>query len=387
MRTNLFPALLIAGVPNCGKSVLSFLLTWKLRELGVQHYLLRAVPDGEGDWFLRGAPATVRRLRSRHKRDYSSKFVAQMRTLIQNRMLPLLVDIGGEPQGEQWDIPRACTHSILLYQHETDLAVWREKLAKFDLLPVAELRSDLGGEENIAQTYPVLQGTLGGLNRDRQTTGMTFGALLDRVAGICRYEEAFLEQEHFRRAPFPVLAEQQLARQIGVKTTGGRIIWSPEDLLKINQKLPEKEARAVYGRGPVWLAAMLTAHMLPEETAFFDARYGWLPVPSLVEGENQRIKVHITALPTLDADWITITLADPFLEPQPAIPFPVPQGKQGVVVSGKMPRWLFAALARKLGKERLWVGIDDPGENRFVVVWSRVDSPSLGDSFPRPKVA
>ncbi len=46
MRTNLFPATLLAGPPNCGKSVLAFLLTQHLREMGIQHLLLRAVPDG-----------------------------------------------------------------------------------------------------------------------------------------------------------------------------------------------------------------------------------------------------------------------------------------------------------------------------------------------------
>jgi hypothetical protein len=45
-----FPAVMIGGPPDCGKSVLMYNLFRTLRERGVQHYALRAAPDGEGDW-------------------------------------------------------------------------------------------------------------------------------------------------------------------------------------------------------------------------------------------------------------------------------------------------------------------------------------------------
>jgi len=46
---NQFPALMIGGPPHSGKSVLAYSLTQALRARQIDHYLLRACPDGEGD--------------------------------------------------------------------------------------------------------------------------------------------------------------------------------------------------------------------------------------------------------------------------------------------------------------------------------------------------
>ena len=73
-----FPAVLVAGMPHCGKSVLAYMLSQHLRRMGIAHYLLRAAPDGEGDWFLEGDPAWVRTLRKRAKGPFTAAFVAHM---------------------------------------------------------------------------------------------------------------------------------------------------------------------------------------------------------------------------------------------------------------------------------------------------------------------
>lgn len=125
--TNLLPAILLAGPPHCGKSVLAYLLTQRLRERGVAHYLLRAAPDGEGDWFLHGQPNTMRELRLEYKRGFSSSFVHHMSAAVTNRALPLLVDVGGRPQGDQLHILAACSHSILLYRSADELVEWRSR--------------------------------------------------------------------------------------------------------------------------------------------------------------------------------------------------------------------------------------------------------------------
>ena len=56
----LFPAVLIGGPPNSGKSVLTYNLTQALRERGIQHYVVRAAPDGEGDWVSEADRSLVR---------------------------------------------------------------------------------------------------------------------------------------------------------------------------------------------------------------------------------------------------------------------------------------------------------------------------------------
>ncbi len=65
------PAILIGGPPNAGKSVLLYNLTQALYERGVRHHILRACPDGEGNYFQEGHPVTVSSLRESNKRAWS----------------------------------------------------------------------------------------------------------------------------------------------------------------------------------------------------------------------------------------------------------------------------------------------------------------------------
>ena len=187
MRTNLLPAILIAGAPGCGKSVLSYLLTQELRRRRVQHYLLRTAPDGEGDWFLEDVSKSVHILRIENKGAFTPDLIAYMRQAIHDRRLPLLVDIWGKPQGNQLDFLGACTHYILLYKNDEEQQTWVADMARLELLPVAELRSSLTEAEAVIQTPECLQGIISGLVRDKPQPGATFDTLLAKVTGICDY--------------------------------------------------------------------------------------------------------------------------------------------------------------------------------------------------------
>jgi len=395
MRTNLFPAILLAGPPHCGKSVLAFLLTQRLRELGIAHYLLRAAPDGEGDWFLAGRSDLVRTLRLQHKSGYSPQFVDHMRAAIESRLLPLLVDVGGRPQGEQLGILRACTHSILLYRIEEELHQWQELIAGMNLLPIAELRSNLDGDEKLKTSHPVLRGTISGLEREKQTVGETFGALLDRVAGICRYEATTLEQEHLRHAPFPVVNERELALELDVPSSGAGARWDHGHLAYLSSLVPAAEPCAIYGRGPVWLAAMLAVHAQPAACAIFDARYGWITVPEVAfrrRGGNIKVQVSLmvadcATIMEKHGCWLEVQLPGGILEPGKVLVPAVMEGTEGMAISGKLPRWLFAALARKFAPEREWIGIDDPRLNRVVIIHSNIPTVTIGDAIARPVLA
>ncbi len=57
----LFPAIAIGGPPHSGKSVLAYSLSKALRARQVAHYVLRAFPDGEGDWANEADPKVLSR--------------------------------------------------------------------------------------------------------------------------------------------------------------------------------------------------------------------------------------------------------------------------------------------------------------------------------------
>ena len=378
MRTNLFPAILLAGGPNCGKSVLSYLLTQELRKKRVQHYLLRTAPDGEGDWFLAGNSLSVRNLRMENKCQYSDELIDHMRQAIQNRQLPMLVDIGGKPRDNQFDILGACTHYILLYKTPDERREWQAEMTRLDLLPIAELRSSLTKTESVTWTSEGLDGVISGLVRAQPQIGETFQALLTQVEGICQYDPLQLEQEHIRDAPYPLVVERELARLVQTDPQPNPW-WQPSDLPKLLEAVPAGNSLALYGRGPVWLAAALAVHAMPAPCAVFDARYGWLEVPTCIQGETKFLEVQIQAAHDQLFDWIKVKITNLILTPQTPLALPDLTGERGVILSGKLPRWLFAALAKKLGEARPWVAIHVPAFAMAIVIFSRNVERQIGD--------
>jgi CRISPR-associated protein Csx3 len=103
------PAILMGGPPHAGKSVLTYSLTQALRQHGVPHYVMRACPDGEGHW-SQETPQQVTKV-IRRKGEFSETYVQRVCRDIERRQLPFLVDVGGLPQGEQFQIFRCCTVS------------------------------------------------------------------------------------------------------------------------------------------------------------------------------------------------------------------------------------------------------------------------------------
>jgi len=385
MNINLFPAILLAGPPHSGKSVLAYLVTNRLRQMNIAHYLLRAVPDGEGNWFLQGGGEAVRLLRLKHKGQYTPAFLAHMHQVIENRALPLLVDIGGRPQPDQMDLLAACTHSVLLYRTAADLAEWQPRLAALHLLPVAELRSSQSEADQIEAHQPTLKAVITGLERDleKRQSGLVIDALLEHLAGICRYDAEYLESVHLTRAPHPVTTERQLAARVGLPADQrGAAIWTPDALAVAAGWIEPGQPLALYGRGPVWLAAMLAARALPAPASIYDVRYGWMPIPPVLPGTGDIFQARYTALPG-GAGWLECMLTTDALEAEDLLLNLAIDPALGLVLSGKLPRWAFAALARHFAPRCPWVAVDDPAHNRLVVVHSQTPSVPLGAALDR----
>jgi len=375
MSINLLPAVVLAGPPHSGKSVLAHLLTRELTRAGVPHYLLRAVPDGEGNWFFTGDPGTVRGLRLRHKVGYSAEFVRHMCGVIQQRLLPLLVDIGGFPTSNQLCILQRCTHSILLFRTGQEREAWENQLNGLGLPPLAILRSNQAGEDQLETQEPVITGSISGLERDptRRSTGRAVACLVQHLTGIFRYEDGYFEKLHLQNAPLPVLTEAELARRIGGTAAGGAL-WTPGDLAGLAGVL-DPAGQALYGRGPVWLAAALGAAVHPWPLALFDVRYGWLQLPELSATPNEMIRYEINRAGGMV--WLEAGLPHGFFEPGDLYAPPLPENA-GVVFSGALPRWAFAALVRQARPHSRWIGVYDPKLAAAVVVYSRDPAVPVG---------
>ncbi|MGH2482755.1 MAG: CRISPR-associated protein Csx3, partial [Ktedonobacteraceae bacterium] len=164
---NVLPAVLVGGPPHAGKSVLFYRLTQALRARGVDHYALRACPDGEGNWFHEGQPEQMSTLRIKRDGVWPPAFVQSMTRALEQRSLPFLVDMGGRPSAADTPLLRSCTHAILLQREDKPeaLRLWQNLVEAHNLLPLARLFSQPTGTSVITARSPILQGVITGLDQ------------------------------------------------------------------------------------------------------------------------------------------------------------------------------------------------------------------------------
>jgi CRISPR-associated protein Csx3 len=370
MLMNPFPAVVIGGPPHSGKSVLTYLLTRRLRALKVEHYVLRACPDGEGDWSQETPPERVRLLRQ--KGQFSQDFVDRVCRDLAQRHLPLIVDVGGKPTPDQERILDQCTHAVLISANEAGLKEWRDRFERHGLPIIAELRSVLIGEDCIEAEIPVLRGQIANLERFTGVGGLMVEALAQQLQCLMTYTDADLKTYHCSHAPTELVVDvEHLARWVELPEQQH---WQPEYLAHALTYAPEGTPLSIYGRGPNWLYAALALHAAPHPVYLFDPRMGWVAPVTL----------HCTPLATGDAvawniepfsthTWIELTPTQPYLDYDDVngAALPALDPAQGVVLSGKLPFWLLlgAALAYR---HHPWLGIVQAQQyDECVVVMSR----------------
>lgn len=391
---DLFPAVLIGGPPNSGKSVLIYSLSQALRVRGVAHYALRAAPDGEGDWFHEADSELVRLLRV--KGPFDARWVERILGDIHRRHLPLLVDAGGLPTPEQERILGAVTHAILLTRDPAARPEWRRRFHRYGLQLIADLDSRLEGPEAVIEESPVLRGVITGLVRGRSATGPVFEALVERVAALFRYDAEELRRYHLHIAPDVdlVIELDRLARMLGVRFEGAAPRWAPADLPRALEALPASKPLALYDRGPAWLYAALAVHALPSPFFQFDPRLGWVEPPHLRPGPmppsaGEGTAPDASAFPLLfqversHGLWrMRIRLPHPYLEREALEGLPTPEiPREGfLLLDGKLPLWLWTALARAYAGVRV-LAVFEPRASQAVVIASRDPDAPIGHTL------
>jgi len=376
-----FPAILIGGPPHSGKSVLVYSLSQALRARGVAHYALRACPDGEGDFSNESDQTLVRLIRQ--KGAFTEAFVAHVAAYLEERHLPLLVDVGGRPTPEQLAVFARCTHAVLLVADRPDepgayerlRAEWGAMLARAGLPIIADLRSTLSEAGRLDEAGPVVRGVIAGLERGRMADGPAFEALVAAVAARFPHTERELAARHRALAPAGARLVDLPALLAELAPGGGR--WETGLLPRVAERAPAGEALAIYGRGPNWLYALLALRAAPAPLWLFDVRYGWLRAPELPETAaaaqaGWRVSVEARA----GFDLVEMATGAQYLDPEEpeGLPLPVlpPDPARGLVLSGRVPHWLLASAARRWGPGRPWVAVFHPPVGGAVVVAGEV---------------
>jgi len=372
----LFPAVTIGGPPHSGKSVLAYSLTQALRRRGVDHYVLRAYPDGEGDWANEADQALVRRIRV--KGQGTPEWIARMCRDIANRHLPLIVDVGGLPTSWQEAVFDYCTHAILLTKDEASHDAWRSMMARHGLILLAELHSQLRGESTVTDDGPVLCGTITGLERGDTASGPVFDALVERLSALFAYDREELRRTHCNLAPVETVIDlARLAHTLEIDPAN----WEPHHLPRALDYLPEATSLGLYGRGTNWLYAALALLAHPAPFYQFDVRLGWVVPPTLHLG-LPAADAPLQAHQQTRSDHIRLAFAIPraYLDYSQAQGLTVPSLSldRGLVLSGKLPLWLWTALAL-VYRDAPWVAVYQPQwGDQAIVVSSRISEWPLG---------
>lgn len=375
----LFPAILIGGPPHSGKSTLTYRLSHALRARGIQHYALRASPDGEGNWSMEAPQALVAELRMRAKSDWTPAFAAAMSRDIANRHLPLLVDAGGKPSAETEQIAAVCTHALLLAARLEDLAPWHALLERQGRGLIAELHSVLDAPQQVTELSPVLRGTIAGLQRGQSSEGRCFAALVERLARYMAYPPERIYREHLARTAIELVINVE--QPIYPLPQRDKDTWEPADLPTLLASLPPQEPLAIYGRGPNWLYAAL-ALFSPPTPEVFTPFQGWVVPPSLrLEPMCDPERLTWELLGTPAGSYLTCAIPTGYLDYRAATDLPVPpvSPERGLIIGGKLPNWLYAALARTYRDHVPWIAVFQPQLGGGVVVWSRVAGIRVGE--------
>lgn len=377
---NRLPAVLVGGPPHVGKSVLTYNITRALRKQNIPHYVLRANPDGEGDWMQEAHQDTIRQIYIKGK--WTDELIRLVCRDLERRLLPLLVDLGGLPTEKENCIFQACTHSLLLLPDGNSEAadLWRNLTAAHRLSPVAELSSKLEGVPIIAELQPFLKGTITGLIRRTTVQNPVFDELIGRVATLFSfYTPAQLEAFHLDIAPTGNMVN--LNRSLETLGSGSKD-RTPEILKHLLATLPENKALAVYGRGPNWLYGALAMHAETQSFYQFDARLGWVVPPPLQIGIPDESLMDVKVDPYEAINVLTARSVHQYLDYSEAscLQFPVVEVDKGLIISGKLPHWLVTALVRLYAQTGAgWIACFQPQLKGAVVVISHTPAYAPGD--------
>jgi CRISPR-associated protein Csx3 len=422
ITANPLPAILVGGPPHAGKSTLTYNLTRELRRCAIPHYVFRASAENEGDWFMEGNEDTVRQIQLRiwdyrHWTEIFREFVGRD---LANRYLPLIVDLGGRPHSEDDGIFRVCTHSVLLHKDGEEEASreWLHYAGTNGLRPLADLRSQQQGIELLTTEKPVITGTITtGVNRGDRMRGPAFRALVKSIGQLfLSFPPDELEKFHLDQLEHPeyvVRLPRELRRlapdlldtdepdiqqrcqcleRENAELSLDNVAWTQDLLQPLLDKVAQT-AMAVYGRAPAWVYGALALRAETQPFYQFDARIGWVTPPLLpagAPGPSSGSPITIKDDRCNDEYIIFIHPVHNYLDYREAnkLVFPEPPPGHGVIVTGKLPLWLFTALARFYAQRNVpWIALNDARDNRPVVISSQVATHPIGMILPQlPKL-
>ncbi len=365
-----FPAILICGSSHIDSSVLAHNLRKALNRAKVQSYLLKAGSDTIAYDFK---TIDTRTQDSRPEGTSAiPTWVTHIRRDLAYRPLPFLVDVGDLPLSWAEALFDQCTHAILLTRDAKSQAYWKKIAEKYTLIVIADLTLIEGGNSWLEVTEPHLIGSVANLEIGSNPSRPVFETLLKRIKEeVFNYDYEELLNIHQIHSPTDLVVDlPRLYRRINPNKL--EVDWQPNDLETVLRDLPNDTPLALYGAGPAWLYTAIANYIFPVEFFQFDVRRGWVQPVEIAVNSTSEPLITVMVEELEEFLHLRLILSQPFLEYQPTVPIPLPPvpSNRGVVLSGRLPYWLFTGLTRYYYSAS-WVATYSPYLNQVVIVSSQ----------------
>ncbi len=177
----------ILGPPNSGKSVfvhsmLNSLRNYKNGSLIDNFYIIRACPDGEGNWFNE-IESNIGKI-FRIKKSFDDEFAITISEHINNTKESksiIIVDCGGKIDKKNQIILNSCSDCIIISSNKEEIPEWIGAAKSSELNILSIIHSTLEEKSEIIPNKNVLEIVLGKLERSNQNSVQIPEKLIERI--------------------------------------------------------------------------------------------------------------------------------------------------------------------------------------------------------------
>jgi len=360
------------------------------------YFVFRAQVDGEGTWSNKCDQELAQKIR--HKGKFDETFMHYVLDGLKNvdQYIPLtLVDVGGIRSQENREIFKVCDYFIVVSSNEEETKEWMKFGIELGLKPLAVLKSELNGLEQIESCEVPIKGTVTNLERGTYQLGSKLlGCIATELVKMIETIEKEKKEGKDMNGNEAVITVDELAKQLGkakeIKTLPNgkeveQFVWGGADLPHVEEILRKLSAKpgsyVMDGAAPAFLGVTFAHGIHPQGASFNDPRLGHVGIANRdPEGFGAGKNLKFSVKENEEFSFVEFEIIGGIFDVADldGVRSPAVNTKKGVVISGRGPNWLTASLAMGYHTAR-WVALWQPGSGATVAM-THYPSRKLGDN-------
>ena len=353
--------IVFCGPPHSGKSVFLSNLIEKMPT--DSHTILRACPDGEGNWSNNKNQNETILVRKKGK--FTPEFVNNVCNAIDNQTSKIsLIDVGGVISKENEQIFKHCDSFVIVSRDEESKEKWLQFGNKLGLQCLGVIDSKLEGQDEIYKREPYLQGKITGLQRGNNLeNSIIINALLSDIVKKSKYDEKETSKEE--KTEGIMIDDTELGFELGYgnefKTEQGipikKVKWSEDAISKVYKKMDQilkKDSKVRLNgiRANFILCAIAKSAMKKgiRQLSTYDIRLKkYIPIKRLPQKRGikqaEGLQYNIIQNDSNIFMDIDITGEQYTLEEYKKCIIPKLKKNKNLYLSGRIPHWLLASIS------------------------------------------